>query len=147
MAYPTTHKGQKVALQLGDGATPTENFTTVCGITTKGLQRTKQTTDTVVWDCTDPDADPIIERDVMAGDWTMTGSGQAVLAHLEDIEDAYDTPANWRIVFFGTGTTVVRSYTGQAIMTDLTLGAVNGERASISLTLAGSGTLTRDIPT
>lgn len=145
MAYPTTHKGQKVALQLGNGASP-EVFSTVCGITTKGLQRTKQTTDTVVWDCADPDADPMIERDVLSGDWTMTGSGQAVLAHLDDIEGAYETPANWRIVFFGTGTTVVRSYTGAAIMTDLTLGAVNGERASISLTLAGSGVLTLDTP-
>lgn len=147
MAYPTTHKGQKVVLQLGNGATPIESFTTVCGITTKGLQRTKQTTDTVVWDCTDPDANPLIERDVLAGDWTMTGSGQAILANLEDIEDAYDAVKNWRIVFFGTGSAIVRSYTGAAIMTDLTIGAVNGERVSISLTLAGSGVLTRDIPT
>src|SRR5689334_14787154 len=110
MAYPTTHKGQKVALQIGDGATPTEGFTTVCGITTKGLQRTTQTGDTIVWDCGDPDAPPTIERDQLSQDWSISGSGQAVLAHLDDIEAAYDTAQNWRIVFFGTGSTIVRSY-------------------------------------
>lgn len=147
MAYPTTIKGQKVALQRGNGADP-EQFFTVCGITTKGLQRTRQTTDTVVWDCTDPDANPLVERDILNGDWTMTGSGQAVIDALDDIEEDYDSglATNYRIVFFGSGTTVVRSYTGAAIITDLTLGAVNGERASISLTLAGSGELTRDVP-
>lgn len=143
MSYPTTHKGQKIALQLGDGADP-ETFTTVCGLTTKGLQRTNRTSDTEVWDCTDPDAQPQIERDILAGDWTMNGSGQAVLAELDRIEAAYEAAANWRMVFFGTGTTIVRSYTGEAVMTDLTIGAVNGQRASVSLTLSGSGTLAQE---
>lgn len=147
MAYPTTHKGQKVALQRGDGADP-EAFATICGITTKGLQRTRQTTDTTVWDCTDPDLPPIIERDILNGDWTLTGSGQAVLTALDNLEADYEDGEahTYRLVFFGTGTTVVRSYTGAVIITDLTIGAVNGERASISLTLAGSGELTRDVP-
>lgn len=146
MAYPTTIKGQKVALQRETDTPGT--YATVCGITTKGLQRTRQTTDTVVWDCTDPDASPIVERDILNGDWTMTGSGQAVITALDDIEEDYESGEahNYRIVFFGTGSTVVRSYTGSTIITDLTIGAVNGERASISLTLAGSGVLTRDVP-
>lgn len=147
MAYPTTIKGQKVALQRGNGADP-EVFDTICGITTKGLQRTRQTTDTTVWDCTDPDANPIIERDILNGDWTMTGSGQAVVDALDDLEADYDSglATSYRIVFFGTGSTVTRSYTGAAVITDLTLGAVNGEHASVSLTLAGSGVLTKDTP-
>lgn len=146
MTYPTTVKGTKVALQLGDGASPTEAFTTVCGITTKGLQRTRAVNDAVVWDCNDPDAAPITERDMAAGDWSISGSGQAVVAELDRIEDAYETPANWRIVFFGAGTTIVRSYTGNAIMTDLNLGAVNGEKATISITLSGNGELVTDAP-
>jgi predicted secreted protein len=143
MSYPTTVKGTKVALQLGDGAEP-EVFTTVCGINTKGLQRTRAVNDTILYDCTDPDAIPVTEREEGATDWSVTGAGQAVVAELDRIEDAYDTPKNWRIVFFGTGTTVVRSYTGNAIMTDLTLGANNGEKASISLTLSGNGPLTQE---
>jgi len=141
MTYPTTIKGQKWALMLGDDADP-EVFTVVCGITTKGLQRTNQTGDTTVWDCEDPDAPPIIERDILAGDWTISGSGQAVLAELDRLEDALAVPSNWRLVLYGTGTTVVRTYTGNAIMTDLTINAVNGQRAEVSLTLTGNGALT-----
>ncbi|NML11303.1 hypothetical protein HHL08_14300 [Sphingobium sp. AR-3-1] len=142
MSYPTTIKGQKVALQLGDGAS-TEVFTTVCGITTKGLQRTRAVNDSEVWDCTDPDALPLTEREMGAGDWTITGEGQAVAAELDRIEEAFEAAANWQIVFFGTGTTITRTYRGNAIMTDLNLGAVNGQKASISLTLSGNGELTK----
>jgi hypothetical protein len=145
MSYPTLIKGQKVVLQLGDGADP-EVFTTVCGITTKGLARTRKVNETENWDCTDPNALPLTEREASTSDWTVTGSGQAVAAELDRIEAAYNTPANWRVVFFGTGTTIVRSYTGLAIMTDLNLGAVNGEKASISLTLSGTGELVIDTP-
>lgn len=140
MSLPVTVKGQKVALLLGNDADP-EVFAVVCGITTKGLTRTNQTSDSTLWDCTDPDAAPVIERDILAGDWSISGSGQAVVAELDRIEAAFEAPANWRIVFYGTGNTVVRSYTGNAIMTSLELGAVNGQRSTISLTLSGNGEL------
>lgn len=140
MSYPATVKGQKVALMLGNGADP-EVFTAVCGITTKGLSRTNQTGDTTVWDCTDPDAAPVIERDILAGDWSMSGSGQAVMAELDRLEDALQTASTWQIVFYGTGTTIARKYTGSAIMTELTINAVNGARAEVSLSLVGNGPL------
>jgi hypothetical protein len=143
MSYPTTIKGQKWGLRLGDGASP-EVFTTVCGITTKGLQRTRAVNESQNWDCDDPDALPLTEREMAAGDWTISGSGQAVAAELDRLEDAFDTAANWQLVLMGTGATIVRSYTGNAIMTDLTLGAVNGEKATISLTLSGNGALAKD---
>jgi len=142
MSKPVTVKGQKVALLLGDGNAP-EVFTVVCGITTKGLSRTNQTNDITIWDCTDPDAAPVIERDILAGDWSMSGSGQAVVAELDRLEDALSVSSNWRIVFYGTGTTVARSYTGNAIMTELTLNAVNGGRAEVSLSLVGNGELSQ----
>lgn len=142
MSYPTTLKGQKVALQLGNGAEP-EVFTTVCGITTKGLQRTRAVSDSENWDCADPDALPLTEREMGAGDWTMSGEGQAVVAELDRIEEAYEAGANWQMVFFGTGATIVRTYRGNAIMTDLNLGAVNGQKANLSLTLSGNGALVK----
>lgn len=143
MSYPTTIKGQKIVLQLGDGASP-EVFTTVCGLNTRGLQRSRQANDAQIWDCTDPDALPIIERESGASDWTINGEGYAVATELDRIEEAFETPANWRLVFFGSGTTAVRTYRGNAIMTDLNIGATNGEKASISLTLSGNGELVID---
>jgi hypothetical protein len=144
MSYPTKTKGTKVRLKLGNGATP-EVFTVVCGITTKGLQRTRATNDETDWDCDDPDAAPVTVRDVGAGDWTMSGSGVANTANLTDIEAAYETPANWQLEFLDADNAVIRTYTGNAIMTDLTLGAANGSFMTISLTLSGNGDLTRAI--
>lgn len=146
MTYPTKIKGTKVGLGLGDGGSP-ELFPIVCGITTKGLQRTRATNDQTDWDCGDPDAPPITVRDVGAGDWTMSGSGVVNVDNLDDVEAAYDTNKNWQLFFMGAGTTVIRSYTGNAIMTDLTINGVNGQFADISLTLAGNGELAVDIPT
>lgn len=140
MSYPTTVKGQKVVLQLSDGAEPPV-FTTVCGITTKGIQRTRKVNESENWDCADPDALPLTEREASTADWSLSGNGQAVLAELPRIDGAFETPSDWRMVWYGTGTTIVRTETGNAIMTDLTIGAVNGEKATISLTLQGNGEL------
>jgi len=142
MSYPTTIKGSKIALLLGNGADP-EVFTVVCGLTTRGLTRTNQTSEATIWDCTDPDAPPIIERDILAGDWTITGSGQAVVAELDRLEAAFEQSADWKLVFYGTGTTVARTYTGSAVMTNLEIGSVNGQRGTLSLTLAGNGPLVK----
>ena len=143
MSYPTLIKGQKIALRLGDGESP-EVFTVVCGITTRGFQRTRAVNETQVWDCENPDALPLTDREEGASDWTISGSGQAVVAELDRLEAAFETPANWEIVFFGTGATVIRSYRGRAIMTDFTINGVNDEKASISLTLSGTGELVKD---
>lgn len=145
MSYPTLIKGQKVAAQLSDGGSPPV-FTTICGVTTKALNRTRKVNETENWDCADPDALPLTEREASTSDWTVPISGQAVLAELDRIEAAFETPSEWRIVLFGSGTTIVRSYTGTAIMTDLNIGATNGEKATISFTLSGTGALVVDTP-
>lgn len=143
MSFPTKLKGTKLVLMLGDGEV-SEAFTAVCGITTKGFQRTRATNDQTDWDCADPDAPPVTVRDIGAGDWTMTGSGVVNLTNLDDLEAAYEEARNWRIGFYGTGTTLIRTYTGSAVMTDLTINGVNGQFADISLTLAANGELTTD---
>jgi len=145
MTYPTTIKGQRVVLQLGDGATPTEAFTIVCGITSKGLQRTRKTNDSEVWDCTDPEALPIIERDAGASDWTISGSGQAVATVLDSLEAAYESAvsSNWKLVFLDSSGAATRTYSGAAYITDLSITANNGSKAEISISLSGDGALTQ----
>jgi len=53
MAYTDKLKSTRVAIMMGDGATP-EVFSPMCGITTKGFQQTRATSDTVDWDCAAP---------------------------------------------------------------------------------------------
>lgn len=142
MAYTDKLKSTRVAIMMGDGATP-EVFSPMCGITTKGFQQTRATNDTVDWDCADPDATPITVRDVGATDWNISGSGLLHRPLLATVQAAFDSSdaTNYRFMFDeATGDEVVDGYyQGPGIITDLNIGATNGEYVSISLTISAAG--------
>lgn len=142
MAYTDKLKSTRVYIAIGDGAGP-EVFTPLCGITTKGFQQTRATSDTVDWDCADPDATPITVRDVGATDWNLSGSGLLHRPLLATIQAAYEdtTPTNFRFVFDeATGGEVIDGfYAGAGIVTDLNVTGTNGEYVQISLTISAAG--------
>lgn len=65
MAKPTTINASKMLIKIGDGGGP-EVFAAPCGMTTKGINFTKDTNDVNVPDCDDPDAPAWKERSVVA---------------------------------------------------------------------------------
>lgn len=75
MAKPTTSKYSELQILVGDGATPTEGFTVVCGMTTKGVQRSANVSSTVVPDCADEDAPAFEEKAVNSLSISISGSG------------------------------------------------------------------------
>lgn len=137
-------KSTRVMIALGDGATP-EVFTAICGITSKGLQQTRATNDTVDWDCTDPDATPITIRDTGATDWSITGSGMLARNRYADLQAAFEdpNPANWRFVFDEkAGDEIIDGYhQGPGLLTDFSVTAENGNYLQISLTITGADKL------
>lgn len=143
MAYTDKVKSTKVTIARGDGENP-EVFTTMCGLTTKGFQQTRATNDVTDWDCADADAAPIIVRDAGATDWSITGSGLLHRPLLELVQADYDStdPTNYRFVFddgADSGEPIDGYYEGPAFITDLTIGAANGEFVNISITLSAAG--------
>ncbi|OGT55479.1 MAG: hypothetical protein A3E01_09225 [Gammaproteobacteria bacterium RIFCSPHIGHO2_12_FULL_63_22] len=142
MAYTNKLKGTRVAIMIGDGATP-EVFTTLCGISTKGFQQTRATSDTTDWDCADPDAIPVITRDVNATDWSISGSGLLHRPLLATLQAAYDTTTTTNFRFYfdeASGDEVISGYyEGPGIVTDLNITATNGEYIQISLTITAGG--------
>jgi predicted secreted protein len=90
MAKPTTAKWTKLTIWLGDGAMPTEVFTSaVCGLITKGIAFSTDTGDTVVPDCTNPDLPSWVERVPRSFTTSVTGAG--VMAE--------ETLSTWRTWF------------------------------------------------
>jgi predicted secreted protein len=85
MAKPTTLRGTKLLLKLGDGASP-ETFAAQCGLSTKSFDRSASTNEFNVADCEDPDAPIWTER--VKGALSSTVSGSGVLA--QEALDAYD---------------------------------------------------------
>jgi predicted secreted protein len=93
MAKPTTLSAAKLLIMIGDGAGP-EVFTAPCGLTSRGINFSKETNDTNVPDCDDPDAPAWIERVTVSLSASVSGSG--VLA-----KEALGT---WKEFFFSTAT-------------------------------------------
>lgn len=91
MARPTTYSAKKLLIQLGNGATP-EVFSAPCGLTTRGINMSKETNDVTVPDCDDPDLPSWTERDVLSLSGEISGSG--ILA-----AEAF---ATWRNAFLST---------------------------------------------
>lgn len=97
MARPTTLSAAKLLVMIGDGAEP-EVFAAPCGLTSRGINFSKETNDSNVPDCDDPDAPAWIERVTVSLSATVSGSG--ILA-----KEALDT---WREFFFSTASKTLR---------------------------------------
>jgi len=142
LAYTTDRlKSTRVFIALGDGADP-EVFTAICGITSKGLQQTRATNDTVDWDCANPDGTPITIRDTGATDWSITGSGMLARSRLADLQAVFvdPNPRNWRFVFDEAAASVIVDgyYQGPGLLTDFSITGENGQYLQISLTITGA---------
>jgi hypothetical protein len=75
MAQPTTRRWTKLTIWPGDGASPEDFTSQVCGLTSKGFTLAGETTDTVVPDCDDPDLPAWVERTTRSLSATLSGSG------------------------------------------------------------------------
>ncbi|HZH10546.1 MAG TPA: phage tail tube protein [Microvirga sp.] len=147
MAAPTTLRFGAGAFYIGDGATPTEVFAKVCGFTEMELTIDKETNDTTVPDCDDPDAAAWTERDVVALAWSMTFSGVLAKEALPLLEDATfsSAPTNVRLDLAGAGEgsgTPNKRYAGRAHINHSITGA-RGEKWQVSVTVTGDGELVR----
>ncbi|MGL4640527.1 MAG: phage tail tube protein [Shewanella sp.] len=143
MAFTAKVKGTKITVALGDGATPTEVFTVICGMSEKGLTRTKQINETTDWDCADANALPVTVKDVNGSSWSINMSGLFHATSRPNIDAFYalTTSRNVRVVF-DDGANIDGYYQGKAHMSSLEIGATNGQYGTASITLEGDGELT-----
>ena len=88
MAQPTTFSFGKGTIEVGDGATP-DVFSKVCGFKSIEMSLKKDTNDTTVPDCDDPDAPAWKQRDVTSIEANFKCSGVLAAAALPIIEAAF----------------------------------------------------------
>lgn len=140
MAKPDVVRGQYVNLMLGNGAGP-EVFEMVCGLTTRSFTEQVNTSDQFVRDCADPDDVPVRVLNVTGKQWDLSGSGLMNRAQLADLRGAVGVRKNWRMDFDEPADDEVYAgaYTGPAVLTQLAVGATDGELVSVDLTIASDG--------
>ncbi len=144
MAIPTTFKFGAGLFYLGDGA-PAEVFTKVCGFTSMELQISKDTNDSAVPDCDNPDAPVWKTADVTSQGWNMKFEGVAAKASLPLIETAtFASVARGARLYLkdaGVGAgTPDRLYAGKAHVTMSISGKI-GEKWQVSVEVTGDGAL------
>jgi hypothetical protein len=142
MSRPNIVRGTYVTVLMGNGASP-EVFTALCGITTKSIEDTVNTTDSFTRDCTDPEE--ISTRNIVATSrqWTLTGGGQMNRDQFQLLEDAVGVVQNYRFAIARKSTEVAPVlngyYAGAAMITRKRITGDDGTFVGIDVTIESDG--------
>ena len=142
MTRPTTLKGSKFLIQLGDGADP-EVFTAPCALNTKGIALSGQANEFEVDDCDDPDAPTWIERVMRSLSGEVTGEGTLAMESW-NTWNAWFTSGlekNIRVKLDETGANNGGYFSMSAVLSSLALTAQQRGLAQISVTLQSNGAI------
>lgn len=136
MAQALTGTFGQFVVSIGDGATPTEAFTPICGLTSKGIQFNSETVTSEVPDCADEDLPSWMEKDVKAVGASITGSGMwSKQSHEAMIQWILaGTKKNVRVSYPAT-TGDVGTLTGPAVCTALGHAVEKGGRITCEISI------------
>jgi len=137
MAQPTTSKFSEFAIHVGNGATPTEVFAFICGLTSKGLSFTNNTATTPVPDCSDEDLPAFEEVAITSQSISVSGSGIFTVEDQKEMLDwAYDgTVKNIRVYPGKSAVGDVNYFQGPAILSSLEITGERGNKVQASITI------------
>lgn len=137
-------EGEKLLIQIGNGAT-TEVFTHPCLInTTRGVTFVTNMTETEVPDCDAPSQPAKIVRKARSLDFTITGAGivdkTSVLAYIQWLNTA--AAKNVKIRQDETGANGGWTGTGKVLLKDFAITGERGDYQEVTLTLVPAGVFT-----
>lgn len=137
MATATTSTFAKFKILIGDGVTPTEGFTAICGLTSKGVQYNSDVVTTEVPDCADEDLPSWMEKDVKAIGISISGSGVWSREDHGRMVDWFMSGAkkNVRIEYADANTGDPRTMTGPAVLASMNNAVEKGARISSEITI------------
>lgn len=142
MAPPVTARFGKFRVLLGNSATPIV-YAAPCGFTSKSLSLGKSLSEVIIPDCDDPDKPSATGRDVESTTASIDGEGVLAASAVITWLDAYDSVDSVPVkveVEFSSGTV---TFTGFMHVETLELGAEQGGRVTINVSMQSDGELVR----
>lgn len=141
MARPTTLRGSKLVLLLGDGGTP-ETFTAPCALISKEITFESSVNEFEVPDCADPDAPVWMERVKSSRSVTVSGSGRLSKEALQSYIAAYEDndPRNVQMKLDYTVAPV--TWQGQFLVTSFKVTGENSALVEVEIELQSHGPVT-----
>lgn len=140
MAKPTTLSFSKLIVMIQDPDTPAA-YIAPCGLTTRGINFTKETNDVNVPDCDDPDAPSWLERGVVSISGTITGEGVLAVEAFELWRDTFlSTDSKPMRMLVDTDSAVTGGhFSGNFHMTTFNLTGEPGEKIGVEVEFISDG--------
>lgn len=142
MAQATTIRGGRVRILLGFGSAPIV-YTAPCGFTSRSITFTKGLEEVNVPDCDDPDKIDWIGRDATSLSISVSGEGVLAYESTETWDEAWQSldsvPAKIEIEWPAKTIT----WTGKLHIESMELGATNGTRATLNVSMQSDGAFVR----
>lgn len=137
MASGTTSTFGNFKVEVGDGATPTEAFAFLCGLTSKGLNMSSDVVTSEVPDCSNEDLPSWQEKDIKSISATISGSGMWTSEAHETMFQWWFTGAkkNVKVSWMVAETGDVKTLTGPCVLTSLGQAVDKGNRLSAEISL------------
>ena len=144
MATPKIVKGQYITILQGNGASPTELFTPICGITTRKIVDQVQHTDQYIRDCALPESVPFRRVGITGESWDLSGTGLIDRNNLAALQASMGKTGNWRFVLGQpVGDPIYGGYyAGPFNLTQLGITGTDADFAQIDITLLSDGAVT-----
>ncbi|MBY3386405.1 phage tail tube protein [Rhizobium laguerreae] len=142
MATPVTARFGKFRVLLGSGSGPIV-YAAPCGFTSKSLTLGKSLSEVSIPDCDEEDAPIVLGRDVESITSSISGEGVLAAAAVSTWLDAYESTESVPVkieIEFSTGTV---TWTGNMHIESLELGAEQGGRVTLSVSMQSDGALVR----
>ena len=141
MARPTTIPFKDFILKISDGGSPAV-FGKPCGLTSQGINFTKETNEQQVPDCDDPDLAAATERAVTATSATFTGEGILAAEFLPDWWDFYNYNGSRACTIELVSTLNGGQWAGNFILTGFNVTANLGEKVGVAVEMLSDGVIT-----
>lgn len=135
-------------VKRGDGATPTEVFTILCGLDNVQINRTANTNDRFRRDCAKPGSVPYRRSRTTGKQMDITASGAINIPDIETYNEALGVAGNYKIelgMYDGTDAgEIIHVITGPFNLTSANSGV--GDEGTAEVTLASDGIWTEAAP-
>lgn len=138
----TGNQTTKLVIQLGDGATPTENFTHTCGANSFAVTLSNNLGENTVLDCTDPLGVPAsIVRHLESQDTALTISGMVATEAWPTWRAWADngTEKNTKVILDESAADNGGYWTLPAYLQQLELGKESSGKVTFTATITGAG--------
>lgn len=133
-------------IKMGDGGSPSETFTTICGLQNVTVNRTVNSNDRFPRDCAQPGAIPNRRVKVTSQQTDVSGSGLINMAQYATVTAALGKPKNYKIEHYSddgsNAGVLIGTDAGSFVMTSQNINSPREEDGSVEIQLKSHGAVT-----